>query len=140
MKLLALLIFVEGVKQLTELESFWIAAQASGFSGSSMSFFHIICFNIKERCFQKFSNGQVKLFTENIRYKVDFFFTWTIMLCITAYCMSPKWCTRSRKYCLYVNAIFNVCCCFCNFYCPPSYCNVKGGWPLLHYITLGNVM
>ncbi len=53
MKLMALLIFVEGMKQLTELESFCIAAQASGFSGSSMSFFHVICVNIRENCFKK---------------------------------------------------------------------------------------
>lgn len=52
---LALLIFAEGMKQLTELESFCIVAsgfQASGFSGSSISFFHMICIRIKENCFQ----------------------------------------------------------------------------------------
>lgn len=47
-RLLALLIFVQGVKQLTELESFCIAAQASGFNGSSISFFHVICVNVRE--------------------------------------------------------------------------------------------
>ena len=57
MKLLALLIFVEGVRQLTELESFCIVAQASGFSGSSISFFHVICVNVRE------NQDQVKLFT-----------------------------------------------------------------------------
>lgn len=49
MKLLALLIFLAGLKQLTELESFCIAAQASGFSGSSISFFHVICVIIKKK-------------------------------------------------------------------------------------------
>lgn len=53
MKLLALLIFVEGVKQLTELESFCIVAQASAFSGSSISFFHIICITIRGDSFQR---------------------------------------------------------------------------------------
>lgn len=60
MKLLGLLIFVAGLKQLTELESFCIAAQASGFSGSSISFFHAICVNIRENRFQNIHRAKFR--------------------------------------------------------------------------------